>query len=117
MTAHHFLITRLDTGALVGHALICVEARYVSVRWKDAERLDRRFAGPPTWRSVEADLGLGWSRGYVDSGSMTYRLLVPQMQWGMLALQLMAQVPFDSGAHGAAAASACDTYLGQQAWR
>jgi hypothetical protein len=112
VTAHHFVLTRLDTGALVGHALLCPEARYASVRWKGAERLDRRFASPPLWRSIDADLRIGWLRGYVDTGAMTYRLLVTEAQRGVVALQQMVEVPIDEHVNGAAAA--CDSYLQQQ---
>jgi hypothetical protein len=114
MTAHHFLVTRVDTGVLVGHALLCPAARYASVRWKGVERLDRRFASPPLWRAIDADLRIGWLRGRVDSGAMTYRLLVTEGQRGAVALQQTTEVPIDEHAHGAAAE--CDGYLQTQLW-
>jgi hypothetical protein len=114
MTAHHFLITLRNTGALIAHALLCPAARYVSVRWRGTERFDRRFGGPPVWRAVEADLSIGWVLGRVDGVSMTYRLLVPEIQWGTLAVQKTAEVPIDASGHGAA--GACDAYLRAQSW-
>lgn len=112
--ARHLLVTRLDTGVLVGHALLCPDARYATVRWKGADRLDRRFGAPAAWRSVDADLSIGWEKGLVASGSATSGLLVRDEQRGVVALQKFTKIPIDEDGSGAAAA--CDGYLHVQDW-
>lgn len=55
MTATIFIIADASR-KLRGLALICPAARYASVRWRGADRLDRRFATPQDWRALEIDL-------------------------------------------------------------
>jgi hypothetical protein len=50
MRALTFALSQLDTGRGLGHALICADARYASIAWLGAERLDRRFVELGDWR-------------------------------------------------------------------
>lgn len=57
LRAWHFVIRRADF--LFGVALICPEARYASIAWRRAPRLDRKFALPATWKTLEQELAVG----------------------------------------------------------
>ena len=63
MTAVIFSITDLETGRWLGRAVICVKARYASIQWRGANRIERRFGSPKQWRSVDADLAPGFEVG------------------------------------------------------
>ena len=58
MTAVAFMIWNRSHTSVVGVASVCLEARYASVRWAGAERLDRRFADLEGWRAVANEIGL-----------------------------------------------------------
>jgi hypothetical protein len=49
------------SGRLLGMALVCVEARYASVFWGGADRLDRLYVSPADWKAIEQHLSLGLS--------------------------------------------------------
>lgn len=112
MTAHHFVLTSLETGAMLGQALICPEARYASVRWKGADRLDRRFVPALSWKAIERELQDGWPKGLVAVGSTVFLTIVPKGHRGSLQVQFRAGPPID--AVPAAAAQALDGYLNAQ---
>jgi hypothetical protein len=112
MTAHHFLLTHLETGALVGQALVCAEARYASVRWKGAERLDRRFVPAPAWKAIEVEVRDGWSKGLVAVESAVFATVVPEGHRGSLRAKFLTGFPVD--AVPMAAAQTLDQYLNAQ---
>jgi len=58
MTAVAFMIWNRSHASVMGVASLCVEARYASVRWCGAERLDRRFADLATWRAIASEVNL-----------------------------------------------------------
>jgi len=59
MTALTFGIASLSTGAGLGYGMICFEARYASVAWFGADRLDRRVVMRSEWRMLELALQVG----------------------------------------------------------
>jgi hypothetical protein len=76
MTAKLFALTRTpDSGVVGAFALLCPEARSATVRWTLEPRLERRSAHHATWRSVIADLDIGWQKGIVAVASATARTL------------------------------------------
>lgn len=46
------IILALERDHQPGTAVMCPEARYASVLWSGADRIDRRFGTPGTWRDV-----------------------------------------------------------------
>jgi hypothetical protein len=46
LSAITFAIRDLATSRRLALALICPEARYASIAWRGAERLDRRYGTP-----------------------------------------------------------------------
>lgn len=95
LTFHHFGISTADTGLLRGHALLCVDARYASLRVKGAARLHRGFASPAEWQAIVGDLRIGWPKGFVDMASATARVLLPPELRTGVALQQIAQPAID----------------------
>jgi len=75
MTAVLLSIAQLETGRTVGMALICPEARYASVMWHGAPRIDRRMASPAIWRAVIAELTPGLDAGPLARESAIVRLI------------------------------------------
>lgn len=53
---YRLVILRLHRDHQPGTAVVCLEARYASVLWPGADRIDRRFGTPGTWRDVIAQL-------------------------------------------------------------
>jgi len=58
MRAMTFALSDLAIGRGLGHELICADARYASVAWIGADRLDRRFFDPAAWPMYLLALGL-----------------------------------------------------------
>lgn len=113
MNASHFVLTSIETGRVVGHALLCPEARYCSVRWLNAARLERRFADAATWRAVLEDLALqDWPKGYIAARSALGKLLIRDDRRGLVAIQFSAGPNFVGD--GPTATSALDAYLHSQ---
>ena len=63
VTVFTFVIRDLELGRLVGLEVCAPEVRYYSVKWRQQERIDRRFASPTQWRTLEQDLGPGLPAG------------------------------------------------------
>ena len=59
MTATTFTLTEADR--VVGLGLICVEARYASVNWAGADRLDRLHPSTDQWTEIKRLMADGLS--------------------------------------------------------
>lgn len=55
MTATLFTLT--EAGRVAGLGLVCPEARYASVRWAHADRLDRCHVSAAQWQEIVRMLG------------------------------------------------------------
>jgi len=53
MRAHRLDLRSKLSGDLEGVALVCFDARYASVRWRGADRLERRHAPAAMWKALE----------------------------------------------------------------
>lgn len=110
MRTFHLLLT--DAGArLVAHVLVCPDARYASVRWLEASRLERRHLAAAAWPVVARELAEGWPKGLVPADAATARALLPEDQ-RHLQLQALTEPPI--AAAPLALAAALDAYLHQQ---
>lgn len=111
MTAYHFVLAELESGRVAGHALICPEARYCSVRWwRRADRLDRRFVHGAGWRQLGAELvDQDWPKGYVEPTSAIGAAIVPADMRRSLSIQHVSDPSVV--ARNADAAQALDHYL------
>jgi|SRR5579862_1172908 len=70
-----FALTSLETGRLVGFAAVCAEARYASVAWHGANRLERRHAAPAAWKAVEQEFALGLAAGPIERATVLANLV------------------------------------------
>jgi hypothetical protein len=61
-----------------GLALVCAEARYASVLYDGASRLDRRFGTTLIWRQALTNLRGGLGSPALQPASPFVRLLLPQ---------------------------------------
>lgn len=75
MTAYAFVFLALDTGRVRGQALVCPAARYASIAWTGAARLDRRHTSVYVWRRLERELFDGFSVGPVSEATAVAQLL------------------------------------------
>jgi hypothetical protein len=62
-------------GYLLGLAAVCLPARYVTVLWRGAARIERRFARPATWTDIELEIASGLKTGPLDRTSLLGVLL------------------------------------------
>jgi hypothetical protein len=51
-----FTFAPTDSATIIGAALVCPSARYASICWRGAERLDRCFATPADWQAIEREI-------------------------------------------------------------
>jgi len=52
VTAYRFTLTSRRTGSLEGVAVVCLDARYLSVQWAGAPRITRRHVTPAQWKEI-----------------------------------------------------------------
>jgi hypothetical protein len=113
VTTYHFTITRLDTGQLIGHALLCPAHYYVGVQWAGRPSVETSITTPARWQSIDADLLLGWEKGLVSATSAT-ALTVAGTRRSDVLLRLVGQ-PHISERPGANAIGGFEAYLEAQA--
>jgi hypothetical protein len=77
VTGVSFILRALDSGAVVGAAVLCTEARYCSVLLRGADRLDRRFLPPAAWQALERELRDTLEAGPLPAVSAIAEALVP----------------------------------------
>lgn len=114
MRIWHFVITRRDTGTPAGHALLCPEARYASVRWARETRLERRHGTPRQWIDGEAESRKGWPKGTVDPAAAVHSLLLSDDAKDYHRLTLLVEPPIAEGDTAGAFVAQLDAYLWQQ---
>lgn len=101
LVGHYFVLTDLETGRLVAHAMICPEARYASARWRVPGMVEHRRPAAVHWAAVEADLRIGWEKGLVDGDSATAMAIIPAAIRSDLRAQKVSEV-FGATPEGAA---------------
>ena len=90
MQAWVFVITHRDSRKVAGGALVALEARYTTVCYFDAPRLDRRFAGSEHWKEIRHAFAVGLpTTPLPPQGALSQVLLGDrrpdvQLQWLML---------------------------------
>jgi hypothetical protein len=95
MTVCTFTIRTIETGQLVGQAVLCAEARYCSVLWQGATRPDRRFATPETWKAVLSELGAQLQPGPLERDSAIALLLAGAGRVSAFSIQYLWQEPIE----------------------
>jgi hypothetical protein len=102
LSAITFAIRDLATSRRLALALICPEARYASIAWRGAERLDRRYGTPGQWKQIELDPQVGLPSVPLDANRRR-----------SLAVQYMNVLPIEA-ARAESAATVLDALLRSQ---
>jgi hypothetical protein len=92
--AFSFTLTDFETGALLGLALICPEARYASVLGVGGEQFDRRHALPTQWQELEVDLRR-LPASQLDRSSTVVRLLLDVDRRSNVVVRPLTGLPAD----------------------
>ena len=95
MTAISFVLSDLETGRGLAHALICPDARYASIAWIGAERLDRRHVTGADWRLLELAIREKLPPTPLKSTHIVSRILLPEDRRSGIMVQYVAQVPME----------------------
>jgi hypothetical protein len=90
-----FAITDLAAGRHLALALICPGARYASIAWRGAERLDRRYGTPGQWKQIEMDLKVGLPSVPLESTSWMVDVLLDANRRRALVVQYMSVLPIE----------------------
>lgn len=96
MTAYTFTIRTRETGQFVGQAVLCAEARYVSIWWKHPPRVDRRFATPTQWLRVINELDAKLPAAPLEDESTIVKVLAGDHALRVVIQYLSAQ-PINEG--------------------
>jgi hypothetical protein len=87
-SAWQIAVAAIASGNLAGHAVICTDLRYASLRWLVAAQIDRRYGSPAMWRAVTAELEQAGETGLLPPDSVTASLLLPEALRGSCALRV-----------------------------
>lgn len=96
MTACTFTIRTLETGQLIGQAVLCAEARYCSVLWRGTTRPDRRFAAVDVWKAILAQLSENLEPGPLPASSPIAELISGRDRAGGHVVQYLWQEPLEA---------------------
>lgn len=97
-----FVLQDLETGRIVGHALVCAEARYASVLDHREFRIERTPASPFQWLCVEEQLGRRIPGGPLHRASAIVGLLVDEPRRASVTVEHLMSTPLDIPADTAA---------------
>ena len=100
---HTFTLTDARTCELVGHAAICVEARYGSIRFAGDDAMVRRHALPYLWKALEGELRAGFPSGALPATSAVVTFLVLPMYRDSVVVQALGELPVSVDRDDAAA--------------
>jgi hypothetical protein len=104
MNAITFVLSDLDTGRTLGRALVCVNARYASIAWRGAERLDRVFVRPHEWKGIEMAIAEKLPAGALPAASPIVVALLPEDRRHSIVIQYYTQQPIQADAFDVVAA-------------
>src|SRR5690348_15771623 len=90
-----FVLQDLETGRIVGHALVCAEARYASVLDHRALRIERTPASPFQWLCVEEQLERRIPGGPLHRASAIVGLLVDEPRRASVTVEHLMSTPLD----------------------
>jgi hypothetical protein len=90
-----FVLSDLETGRCLGHALICPDARYASVAWQGNNWLERRLASATDWNLLDLALKHGLQPTPLDRTHVAVRMLLPNEARSAVIVQYLAKFPVD----------------------
>ncbi len=74
-----FALRRAGDGERAGRAVVCADARYVSVALVGESRLGRRFATVSEWQAIEAEIATLSAGATLPSDSTTARVVAADL--------------------------------------
>ncbi|MEO8480830.1 MAG: PilZ domain-containing protein [Acidobacteriota bacterium] len=96
MGVWHLALTSLDSGATIGHALVCPVVRYASVLWQVSAQIERRHPESAFWHAIAAELDQIAEGHELPQTSLTADLLVPEMLRSSCGLRVVNRPSFAS---------------------
>jgi hypothetical protein len=76
-TLHVFVLRDLETGRQLGLGGIAPTARYVSLKFRDVDRIQRRYATASEWPEFEARRAEHFPPTPLESGHVVVQMLLP----------------------------------------
>ena len=110
MNVWHLVITSLDSGAVIGQAVVCPAVRYAAVLWRVSAQIDRRYPESVFWQAIAAELTHATGGHELPSTSLVTSLLMPEALHGSCGLRVVNCPPFASD-RPAAATAELDRYI------
>jgi hypothetical protein len=93
-----FALTQLDSGRFLGHAGIAPSARYISIAWSGASRMDRLYAEPIEWRAYGSAVRNHLHSTPLESTHIVVRMLLPKERRTSVNVQCVTLVQVQAGA-------------------
>ena len=90
-----FVLSDLETGRGLAHALICPEARYASIGWCGAERVDRRHATGAEWQLLDLAIREKLPPTPLESSHIMSRILLADDRRRAIVVQYVTQLPIE----------------------
>jgi hypothetical protein len=90
--AYTFTIRTRERHQLIGQAVICLEARYVSVQWTTSPYPDRRFATMEQWKAIQGELDMKLPAAPLEDQSAIVQVMVGERASGV-SVQYSSQEP------------------------
>jgi hypothetical protein len=89
-----FGLTQLETGGLLGHALICPDIHFAGVFWAGTNRVQHLVATPPVWSGIRREIAFGFDFGPLHPDSVIARFVVSS-QSPATTVQLLHSEPVE----------------------
>jgi hypothetical protein len=95
MTGFSFLLSDLETGRVLAHAVLCPDARYAAMMGYGQLRLERQFATSFQWVLIEQQLARRLDTGPLHRASAVVALLVDLDRRASIVVQHLMSTPLD----------------------
>ena len=88
-----FVLSDLEDGRSLGHAVVCAEVRYASIAWLGDDRLDRRFVEPSGWQLFLLALDHPLGPGPLPPTHVVPAIMLPAARRHAVGIHYIAQLP------------------------
>jgi len=97
LTAIAFALTALENGRRIGHAVICADARYVTVQHVGATRPERRFIRAHDWPALDRPVSETLPPGPLPADGAVSAALLPSDRRRSTVVQYLYSEPVLDG--------------------
>src|SRR5262245_8425465 len=88
-----FVLSDIETGRCVGHALIGPDARYAAIAWQGVQQIERRFVQPGDWQLLDQVLHEGFLPTPLERTHIAVRILLSPDRRDSIVVQYLAGYP------------------------